>query len=112
MTDNHVFLEIVNWKWVATDGVGLLFLCLSLQTSDPTIVSEYREEARTRMADRGLVRMICVGSLKYASEEEEEEEEEEEKEKKKQEEENCGWGREEGGGGEEYNKEENKQDEQ
>ena len=56
-----------------------MFLCSSLDTSDPTHASECREEARTRMADRGIVRMICVGSLKYASEEEEEEEEEEEK---------------------------------
>ena len=55
LTDNHGFREIANWKWVTTDGVDLLFLCSVLQPSDPTHASECREEARTRMADRGDV---------------------------------------------------------
>ena len=55
LTDDHDFWEIVNWKWVATDSVDFSFLCSSLQTSDPTHASECREEARTRMADKGDV---------------------------------------------------------
>ena len=47
--------EIVNWKWLTTDSVDFSFLCSSLQTPDPTHASECREEARTRMADRGDV---------------------------------------------------------
>ena len=37
------------------DSVDFSFLCLGLQTSDPAYASECREEARTRMADRGDV---------------------------------------------------------
>ena len=55
LTDNHGFWKITNWKWVTTDGVDLFFLCSVLQPSDPTYASECREEARTRMADRGDV---------------------------------------------------------
>ena len=40
---------------IMIDSVDLLFLCSSLQTTDPTHASECREEARTRMADRGDV---------------------------------------------------------
>ena len=38
-----------------TESEDFSFLCSDLQTSDPTHASECREEARTRMADRGDV---------------------------------------------------------
>ena len=63
LTDERGFCEIVNWMWVASRQIkkkDFSLLSWRLQATGPTHASQFREEARTRMADTA-----DVGILKH-----------------------------------------------